>query len=87
MELIQKTIRYNQEGKKHLTSFIWTKITMFRMQSRMCGVSSRDRELSRSRMSSWWKLCADFRKAVFPDFVCDGSGRADAGSTGWQDSV
>lgn len=47
MELIQKTIRYNQEGKKHLTSFIWTKITMFRMQSRMCGVSSRDRELSR----------------------------------------
>ena len=60
MELIQKTIRYNQEGKKHLTSFIWTKITMFRMQSRMCGVSSRDRELSRSRMSSWWKIMCGF---------------------------
>ena len=69
MELIQKTIRYNQEGKKkHLTSFIWTKITMFRMQSRMCGVSSRDRELSRSRMSSWWKIMCGFPESCISRF-------------------
>ena len=42
MELIQKTIRYHQEGKrKPLTSFIWMKITMCRMPNRMYAGSSR----------------------------------------------
>ena len=68
MELIQKTIRYNQEGKKTFDQFYLDEDTMFRMQSRMCGVSSRDRELSRSRMSSWWKIMCGFPESCISRF-------------------
>ena len=82
MELIQKTIRYNQEGKKTFDQFYLDEDYNVPDAKQDVRRNCQDRGCQ-----AGGKLCADFRKAVFPDFVCDGSGRADAGSTGWQDSV
>ena len=85
MELIQKTIRYNQEGKKTFDQFYLdedynvpdAKQDVRRIIKGQGTVKIEDVKLVENYVRISGKLY----------FVCDGSGRADAGSTGWQDSV
>ena len=76
MELIQKTIRYNQEGKKTFDQFYLDEDY---------NVPDAKQDVRRIIKGQGTVKIEDVK--LVEDFVCDGSGRADAGSTGWQDSV